>query len=166
MFNCSKMLRLFLSLAFISLAFAKNFKEFPSEPNQAAPRVARCLTDQDCGNKHLECFKGYINGQPEQVGYCQNPWDFSKPCLSDHQCLSGLSCQPLDPTRCFYDPVGITVFPRRFPNDFVHQPKSPLCIKYCKVKQKQLGGGHVCQRILPRPPWKCDRSSVDPTIIL
>ena len=149
------MLRLFASLAFISLA-----SSFPSEQSHASPRVTRCVTHQDCGNQYLECFKGYINGQPEQIGYCQNPWDFSRSCSTDYECLSGLSCQPLDPTKCFVEDPGITLYPRRigFPNPLA-DVRTASCVKFCKVKRKELGKIPNCGLgIPPRPPWRCDRS--------
>ena len=113
------MLRLFTSLSLISLV--SSF----SGQSQASARVTRCVTNSDCGNQYLECFHGYINGQLEQIGYCQNPWDFSRSCSTDYECLQGLSCQPLDPTKCSVrDPDTVpNQFPRNqqyidFPNDF------------------------------------------------
>ena len=131
-----------------------------SGQSQASARVTRCVTNSDCGNQYLECFHGYINGQLEQIGYCQNPWDFSRSCSTDYECLQGLSCQPLDPTKCSVrDPDTVpNQFPRNqqyidFPNDFggAHMKKAP-CVKFCKVKHKVLG------KKPPRPPWKCDRT--------
>ena len=50
----------------------------------------QCSKKSDCGHPLLECYK---------FGYCQNPWDLTKPCKSNKDCSKGATCKLLPITR-------------------------------------------------------------------
>ena len=51
-------------------------------------------------NMWLKCFpfNGFNRGLLEPPGYCMNPWDFEKPCLTNHHCQNGWRCQLYQPS--------------------------------------------------------------------
>ena len=60
-------------------------------------------------NLWLKCFPfdGFQKGEPP--GYCTNPWDFEKPCLTNHHCPKGWRCQFYQPSNIKYEkPTKLT----------------------------------------------------------